>query len=360
MVHLRMLYNYAVAIRRSRDDGARRALTTEYERQRRFLADNFWDKQNGGWYVELHRDGTVKDASKPMIGQAYAIYILAELHLMLHDTSARELAEKTFTLVDRNAHDAQHGGYYERFSPSPESLTETDKFVSTNMNMAFALATLIRGGETPVHRQRAEELLAILTRHTIAPHSGNGYYVLARNWEPIVPARGLSNKTLHGHNAELVWYMLEVSDALGKDRNDIRGWALNLAGAFEKNGVDPCGAVYGFGQVDGPVDNKDEIAWWSQCEAMILFLKLYQWVGTPSYLDYFERVKHWTLQHMTPDQSGAWLSIVDRNGRPVADYRGGEGWKADQHVVRMVLELEHTLDLMQVGPDFVNPPGKLR
>jgi cellobiose epimerase len=68
-----------------------------------FLRDKMWDKTNGGFYTLVDRQGNVKTqgggyagGSKNAYGNAFAIYGLSAYYQASGDTSALNLAKKTF------------------------------------------------------------------------------------------------------------------------------------------------------------------------------------------------------------------------------------------------------------------------
>ena len=62
-----------------------------------FLKNVMWDKEYGGFYWLVDRQGNVKgDSSKTAYGNAFGIYALATYYAASKDTSALNLAKKAF------------------------------------------------------------------------------------------------------------------------------------------------------------------------------------------------------------------------------------------------------------------------
>ena len=61
-----------------------------------FLRDKMWDKEYGGFYNLVTRDGTPKSTIKEAYGNAFAIYGLSAYYECSHDTAALNLAKEAF------------------------------------------------------------------------------------------------------------------------------------------------------------------------------------------------------------------------------------------------------------------------
>ncbi|AHF91696.1 N-acylglucosamine 2-epimerase [Opitutaceae bacterium TAV5] len=349
IVHLRMLYNYALALHRCREPARRRELQAEYERQFRFLVVKFHDKKDGGWHWELNRDGSVADPSKVGVGEIYAIYILAELFRMIGDPEAREYARKTFELIEARSADPLHGGYFDRRDLPPAHRLNLRKQSATHLHMILALARLYRSSPRDIYRRRAQQLIDIMCTRFHAPN-GNGYYALTRDFRPIEDARPWENGqfntiTCYGHNMEMLWYVLDAVQTFGGEPASLRPWWENLMSGFFEYGLrDGVGVNY-IGPPDGPTRDT-RILWWSQNEAMITLMRLYEVTGEENYLRHFERITRWSFDNMARDGTGCWFSVVDMDGHRLTgeNYRGGTNWKVDFHVVRALRLCLRSLD----------------
>lgn len=82
----------------------------------KFLKDVMWDQTYGGFYSLTTRDGKVIDKSKNAYGNAFAIFALAAYNKAFHDTTALNLAIKTFWWLEKNSHDTLFGGYHQHLN----------------------------------------------------------------------------------------------------------------------------------------------------------------------------------------------------------------------------------------------------
>jgi len=343
IVHLRMLYQYALALALVPERKAE--LEPEYERQLDFLFTRFWDAEKGGWFWALDEKGAPADRSKKSVGEVYAIYILAELHRLKADPRTLDYAIRTYDLLEP-AWDTPYGGYFDAREEPWDSRANLRKQNGTNLHMVLALSRLYPLRPEARLRERLEALYVILRDRFVHPN-GNGYYALTRDLKPITQPLewedgGLNVITCYGHNLEMLWYLLDGAVALGKDPRELKPYWEQLLKGFDAYGLRDGVAVNYIGPIDGPTEDT-RILWWSQNEAMIAFLRLYELTGDAGHLATFERISRWSLDRMAADGSGCWISIIDLSGKPVENpYRGGDNWKVDFHVTRALEEIAKT------------------
>ena len=343
IVHLRLLFIHALAIASSCPKIDLGRVRAQYVEQMKFLTEKFWDPGDEAWYLNLTRDGRPIKSTGIMIGQAYVIYIMSEIYRLIRDEAALELAEKTFRFVDETYYDARFGGYFESRRPSGNDKENGKKSVSAHFHMMLALSRLIQFSDEQIYTQRLEELFHILTSYSIISDSRNVCMMCTRDWKKRLTGDNPEEQTLYGHNAEFVWYTIQVAEALGRNLEEIQPWLDTLARGVIENGVGNNGAVYVWGPIEGSPSDTSEIRWWPQCEVMIMLIRMYELTGNEAYWSLFETVARFTFDKMVPDHSGAWLGGIDLRDGTLFD-RGGWALKSGFHVSRMLLECGQTLE----------------
>lgn len=339
-VHLRLLLIHALAIARSCPELDQIRIRIQYDKQMRFFKEKFWDPVNEKWYANLTRDGRPIDINKQLIAQIYVIYMMSEIYRLIKDQSALEIAEKTLRSVDGEAHDEIFGGYFEYEIQLDH---EKIKSVNTNMHMALALSKLIHFSDEQIYRQRLNELYTILTSNPLISKSGNVCMLCTRDWRMFLDGDESEHQILYGHNAELVWIMIEIAEALDRDPKEIQFWLETVANGVIKNGIGSLGEVYVWGSLTGDPKNTNEIRWWPQCEVMIMLIRMFELTGDRIYWSLFEKVTRFTFDKFVVDHSGAWLGGVDLESGKRFD-RGGWAMKSGFHVARMLVECASVLE----------------
>ncbi|MBC8868195.1 MAG: AGE family epimerase/isomerase [Planctomycetes bacterium] len=85
----------------------------------KFLADNLWDANHGGFVDRTDAAGRPDRQLMPwkqMYSLAFGIYAAAGAYQSTGDRKALDLAKAAFRWIDRHAHDPEHGGYFEHLT----------------------------------------------------------------------------------------------------------------------------------------------------------------------------------------------------------------------------------------------------
>jgi len=345
MMHLRMLYNYAVGA--GAGEGKRfPGLEGRLERQLDYLEERFRDGKDNLWHYELERDGTpVPRDQKLMIAQVYVIYLLSEVHLMTGNKRALRLASETFARIE-SAHDPRNGGYRQLLDPKSLELENLRKSCATNLHMLLALSRLAKADDNPLYRERLMEIYELLPRY-VEPASGNAYWALTADWQAIPFGEGINNRTMYGHNAEMIWYMTEAAPVAGRETSELVPFLRRMARGLLDYGISPDGAVYFFGPINGASDDR-QVQWWAPVETMIAFVRLYRLTGDADYWATYCRIADWTFSHFVPKSTpGAWYTVAQPGGEISDKSRGGFIWKSGFHEIRGLTILQK--ELMEIA-----------
>ena len=205
--------------------------------------------------------------------QVHAINFLVEMYLIIGHKEALELAKAIFSLIDNSAHDNVYGGYREYYElpfDHPRNKTTT---LSVQMHMLLALTRLYQAVPAHVYLDRFEEIFEILKVRFVIPGSkGNVYNALFYDRQEIPPNGKVETKTVYGHSAELIWYLLEGATIFKKDVQSLIPWLTRVTNALLETGVSRSGAVYFTGDYFGTA--KDTKIWrWAQAETMVALLR---------------------------------------------------------------------------------------
>lgn len=166
----------------------------------RFLRDRMWDKEQGGFHSLLVFEGDslqVGSKGKSAYGNSFAIYGLATYFKATKDTSALNLAKKTFAWLEQHAHDPVYGGYFdvlqrdgswmldiEENTKNHENFIRKDwKDQNSSIHLLESFTALYEVWPDALLRKRLEELL-VLIRDTITTDKGYLTLHLERDWTP--------------------------------------------------------------------------------------------------------------------------------------------------------------------------------
>ena len=138
-----------------------------------------------------------------------------------------------------------------------------------------------------------------------------------------------------GHGIEATWFMMDLGKRM--NRPDIIKKALKITKQTFDYGWDKkYGGIFYFMDRKGyPVQQLewDQKLWWVHLETLIATIKGYLLTGDEEALAYFEKVHDYTWQHFRDPEYGEWYGYLNRQGEVLLPLKGGK-WKGCFHVPR--------------------------
>jgi mannobiose 2-epimerase len=327
----------------------------------RFLRDVMWDRQYGGFYNLVDRQGSVKgDGDKEAYGNAFGLYALSAYYHMSGDTAALNLAKKSFAWLEQHSHDPVHKGYFQnllrdgtpikRDASTPSTSTVGYKDQNSSIHLLEALTELYMVWPDPLVRERLDEMLR-LVRDVITTPRGNLVLFLQPDWTPVSfrdssEAVVLKNRNVDhvsfGHDVETAYLMLEASHVLGL-KNDTKtlevgkrmvdhalknGWDMKVGGFYDQG--------YYFKDKPGMTIIRASKNWWSQAEGLnTLLLMANRFPNDPTrYFDQYKLLWTYCQTYLIDHQYGDWYEEgLDKDPERKTAQKGYI-WKAAYHTYR--------------------------
>jgi mannobiose 2-epimerase len=314
----------------------------------KFLREKMWDKEHGGYYFMVSRDGKIVDSTKQLNPMSYVMEGLAEYALAFHDNQAAREALDLFQVIDRHAHDDTFGGYRIAFTADWQIIKDYKdgpngagsfgrKSYDWHLGLVEALATVYGVTGDRQVGMRLGELLDLFANKIIDSKTGYGRYYFHDDWT-VADREGDSQESEYGLDLEASWLIVEAAQRVGRQQDPaIRRASLALVDHALRYGFDSeHGGVYRFGPATKPATNKDT-EWWQQCEALVGFLNAYQLTGDSRYWKAFDLEAHFFMDRFVDHQFGEVYTAILHDGK-IDDEKVGP-WKAPYHVTRACLEI---------------------
>jgi mannobiose 2-epimerase len=317
----------------------------------RYLADVMWDREHGGFhtFVDLEgRGGPGPFPSRPVYGQAFAVYALAAAHAATGDAEPLELARRAFRWIEDHYRDDLGPGYRSAvrpdgtpFPPPPADdgggvtsieAPALDRTMNDHIHLLEAYAELLRQWPDPELRRRTEDLLRFV-RDRLFVEPGCLYFALRPDGR-VVPA-----PVSFGHDVETAFLMIEAEGALGREPRPatIRA-ARMLVDQALAHGFDPeRGQLFEYGSAYGPPVDRS-IQWWAQFEAVHAFLILHDRFGEGSDRYWTAFAKAWALtrEKLADHSSPGVCPFIDDRGEVRCEPKSDD-WFASYHTARALL-----------------------
>lgn len=151
-----------------------------------------------------------------------------------------------------------------------------------------------------------------------------------------------------GHAIEAMWFIMDLGVRLG--RKDLIEKAAAIAVQMAEYGWDKqYGGIYYFLDRKGhPVQQLewDQKLWWVHVETLISMLKGYHLTGSADCLKWFEKVHDYTWEHFKDKEYPEWFGYLNRQGEVLLPLKGGK-WKGCFHVPRGLYQCWKTLEQMK-------------
>ena len=373
----------------------------------------FWqnhciDREYGGYFTSLDRDGSVYDTTKYMWMQWRIVYMFAEFYLSPYRKDEfLEIAVKGFDFLYKHGR-SPAGDYYFALNRQGEAVTAPYN-VFSECFAAMGCAMLSRAtGES----KYAEAARSAMDHYSLRIKSGNpagqwnkslpgkteylslGHYMMLANlglimddclgekhytaeldlaldmvlnkfyqpefnmvFENILPdgtpdLNSCQGRMLNpGHVLEAMWFLLNALE-----RNPKPGWEKTAAqinqiisDTLEFGWDKEYGGIYYFMDVLGKPHlelQHDMKLWWPHNEALIATLFAYRISGDEKFLQWFKRLDEYSWSHFPDHEYGEWYAYLNRRGEPTHLLKGGK-WKTFFHLPRCLKNCAEQMKLLE-------------
>jgi mannobiose 2-epimerase len=328
-----------------------------------FLQDKMWDKQYGGFYNLVSRDGTPKSIYKEAYGNAFAIYGLCAYYECSGDTAGLNLAKKAFRWLEKYSHDAVYKGYYQHLNRNGSHVKRTAdvpgtsdigyKDQNSSIHILEALTELYKVWKNPLVKERLQEMLKLI-RDTIVTPQGYLQLYFTYDWKPVsyrdssdavIKKNHYIDHVSFGHDVETAYLMKEATEtlgnmhdaktaAVGKKMVDMalkNGWDNSLGGFYDEG--------YYFKNKPGLTITYKSKNWWAQAEALntlLMFSYMYP-NDAMHYLQKFFKEWQYVQTYLIDHEHGDWYEEGLDNEPQRKTALKAQIWKGTYHVFRALM-----------------------
>ena len=154
-----------------------------------------------------------------------------------------------------------------------------------------------------------------------------------------------------GHAIEAMWFVMDLGKRL--NRPELIRQAVEICLQEVEYGWDKAfgGIFYFMDRLGHPRHELewDQKLWWVHIEALISLSKGYQLTGDSRCLDWFLRVHDYTWNHFRDAEYPEWYGYLNRQGEVLLPLKGGK-WKGCFHVPRGLLNVWKILEAIAEQP----------
>ena len=358
----------------------------------------FWmkyglDRENGGVYTCVDRDGSLMDTTKSVWFQGRFAFICSFAYNNVEKNQEwLDAAKSTLEFIEKHCFDEQGHMYFsvtaegkplrkrryvfsETFAAIAMSeyalatgdqhwakraiqvFEDTQRFLATpgflpakfeadvKLQGHSIVMILINVGscirkvvDDPKLTQQIDESIEKLKKYFIHPEFKCLLETVGENGEFI--DTNMTRTINPGHCIETSWFIMEEAKLRGWDK-PMLDMALQVFDWSWDWGWDKLyGGIINFRDCKNlpPQDySQDMKFWWPQCETIIASLYAYLGTGDEKYLYRHERISEWTYAHFPDAEYGEWYGYLHRDGTVAQDAKGNI-FKGPFHIPRMLIK----------------------
>jgi N-acylglucosamine 2-epimerase len=358
-----------------------------------FWLKNGWDRENGGYYTCLDRDGSLIDTMKSVWFQGRFAYILALAYNRIEKKGEwLEASKSGIDFIEKHCFDSDGRMFFEvtatgvpvrkrrytfsetfaaiamaqyalasgdesyatkavglfnkvlYYNRTPGILTPkyrgglNTKSLSLYMIMIDTAARIREAVDDPVLTNQINESLAEIRNNFVKPEFKALLETVGSEGEFI---DSITGRTINpGHSIEAAWFILEEAKYRGWD-SGLKQLGLTILDWSWKWGWDKKykGISYFKDCRNNPPQEywHDMKFWWPQSEAIIATLYAYRASGDPKYLEMHRMISDYTYSRFPDEEYGEWFGYFHYDGT-LSQRAKGNMFKGPFHIPRMMIK----------------------
>ena len=292
---------------------------------------------NLNWYFALDREGHPLVEPYNIFSYTFAVIAFGQLAIATGNEEYADIAKRTFEIVLSKVDNPK--GKWSKASPGARAL-KSFALPMILCNVALEIEPLL---EKDFLEEKIKECVHEVMDVFYRPELGLIVEHLGVNNELVDCMDGrLLNP---GHAIEAMWFIMDLGKRLG-DQALIEK-AVDIALKEVEYGWDKQydGIFYFMDRLGHPLQQLewDQKLWWVHIETLITMIKGYQLTGNQKCLEWFEKVHNYTWTHFADNEHPEWFGYLNRQGEVLLTLKGGK-WKGCFHVPRGLFQCWTILD----------------
>ncbi|MBR5466364.1 MAG: AGE family epimerase/isomerase [Bacteroidaceae bacterium] len=292
---------------------------------------------NLNWYFALDREGNPLVEPYNIFSYTFAVIAFGQLSIATGNQEYAEIAKKTFDIVLSKVDNPK--GRWSKAAPGARAL-KSFALPMILCNVALEIESLLdKDFLDKTIETCVHEVMDVFYR----PELGLIVEHLGTNNEMVDCMDGrLLNP---GHAIEAMWFIMDLGKRLGDQALIEKAVKIALAeveyGWDEKFG----GIFYFMDRLNRPMQQLewDQKLWWVHIETLITMIKGYELTGSEECLAWFERIHDYVWSHFMDPEHPEWFGYLNRQGEVLLTLKGGK-WKGCFHVPRGLMQVYQSLE----------------
>jgi N-acylglucosamine 2-epimerase len=286
--------------------------------------------QNGDWYFSLNRAGQPLVQPYNIFSDCFAAMAFGQYALAVGDDEAAAIAKATYLNILRRQQNPK--GVYNKLVPGRRPLQ--------NFALPMILCNLTLEMEHLLEPAEVEAATEACVQTVMGKFIDPDRNILLEN---VAPDGGLvdsfEGRLLNpGHGIEAMWFIMDIAKQRGDQGLIDRAVELTLS-MLELGWDREFGGIFYFLDRLGHPPQQlewDQKLWWVHVEALVALALGYSLTRWQECADWYERVHAYTWTHFPDPEYGEWFGYLNRRGEVLLPLKGGK-WKGCFHIPRGLL-----------------------
>ena len=285
-------------------------------------------RPNGQVFFSLTEDGQPIYQQRKIFSECFYVMGLAGYaHAVGRDDLLNDAKEELHTIWDWAFDGTQVGRPAHEGQPDAQSLAVP--------MILLNLIEVVTDGDATAYQAEVDDCLARIQRH-VQTDTQHVHETVRPDGTRIDSPEG--RLLTPGHAIETGWFVQHWAQRL--DRPDLKDLATNIVRwSFDTGWDDAHGGLFYFLDAEGYAPTQLEWfmkLWWPHCEALYAHLLNYALTGTEADWEAFRHVDDYTFDHFPDPEHGEWYGYLDREGHVTHRFKGAP-YKGCFHVPRALL-----------------------
>jgi N-acylglucosamine 2-epimerase len=291
----------------------------------------------GSFYFSLSREGKPLVQPYNIFSDCFAAMAFSQYGIASGDEESVQLAGKIFEAILKRQDNPK--GAYNKVYPGTRPLKNFAlPMILSNLCMEMEAQLPPALVESTIDRCVEEVMDVFLDRESLLVYEN----LLDNNQKSDSFEGRLINP---GHGIEAMWFMLDIADR----RKDSALAALatevilkQIAYGWDKQ----FGGIFYFLDRKGYPPQQlewDQKLWWVHLETLVALAKAYHMTGDKRCEEWFDKVHQYTWDKFSDPEHGEWFGYLNRRGEVLLPLKGGK-WKGCFHVPRALYQVWKILE----------------
>ena len=294
-----------------------------------FLAKHGRDA-DGNWYFSLDRAGNPLTQPYNIFSDCFAAMAFSQYALAMGDEESKAIALQAYNNVLRRKDNPK--GQYSKTHPGTRSLK--------SLAVPMILANLTLEMAWLLSPETLETVLEQTVKEVMTDFLDVERGLMFENIQPDGSHLDCFDGRLinPGHGIEAMWFIMDIANRSNDQQTinqavDVVLNILNFAWDHEYGGL------YYFMDAEGHPPQQlewDQKLWWVHLESLVALAMGYRLTGRSECWEWYQRLHDYSWSKFADPEYGEWFGYLNRQGEVLLNLKGGK-WKGCFHVPRALL-----------------------